>query len=224
MKRLKQFATELDVQYRRNIEAALEDGRAEGKFAKNVPTSEILQVLDKAYVELQLAANIESVITLEDRKRWTRILKLFDKLADELDEAKDYWFFQKPPVTEPVPDIRNMKANNAASYAHSLQAMRENCRRHLESISTAITARHGARDQARENFYQAVFDAWELSGGELTLPTRGKLPTRETDSPLLRFFFAVVRPVLGRETPKASSFEAIVRRVRHRNQQLNAQN
>jgi hypothetical protein len=215
MKRLTQFARGLGAEHRRKIEAAIDDGRAAGKLSKTVPTSAILEVLDKAYFELQIAAGLDSMITTKDRKRWTRILKLFDKLASELDEAKDYWFFQRPPVTEPVPDVRNMKAKNAASYAQDLQAMRENCQRHLESISTAITARHGDRDRARENFYEAVLDAWEYGGGKL------RLPTKETGSPLSRFFFAVVQPIFGPETPKASSFEAIVKRaLRRRSQQL----
>jgi hypothetical protein len=214
MKKLKQFAIELNGEHRRKIEATIDDARAAGKLSK--PTSAILEVLDKAYVDLQISSSIDSMITPEDRERWTRILKLFDKLSSELDEAKDYWFFQRPPVTQPVPDVRNMKAKNSASYAHDLQAMRDNCQRHLESISTAITARHGDRDRARENFYQAVFDAWVFGEGKLTLPTRGKRSTKETGSPLSRFFFAVVQPILGRETPKPSSFEAIVKRARRR--------
>jgi hypothetical protein len=217
MKRPKQFAIKLDGEHRRKIEAAIDDGRAAGKLSKTVPTSTILEALDKAYVDLQISAGLDSMITIKDRERWTRILNLFDELASEFDEAKDYWFFQRQPVTEPVPDVRNMKAKNAASYAQDLQAMRDNCQRHLESISLAITARKGDRDRAREKFYHAVFDAWECGGGKLTLPTRGKKqPAEETGSPLSRFFFAVVESILGRETPKPSSFENIVKRARLR--------
>jgi hypothetical protein len=220
MKRLKQFAIKLNAEHRRKIETAIDDARARGKLTGAVPTSAILKVLDNAYFELQIGSSLDSMITTKDRKRWTRILKLFDKLASELDEAKDYWFFQRPLVTEPVPDIRNMKAKNAASYAQDLQAMRENCQQHLDSISTAITARLGDRDRARENFYWALFDAWEYDGGKLTLPTRDKRPIKEkeTGNHLWRFFVAVVEPIFGPETPKPISFEAIVKRARQRNQ------
>jgi hypothetical protein len=220
MKRLKQFAIELDADHRRKIESAIDDARATGKLTNTVPTSAILEALDKAYVEIQTASSIDSLITTKDRKRWGRILSLFDELASELDEAKDYWFFARPPVIEPVPDVRNMKAKNAASYAQDLQAMRENCQRHLDSISTAVAARRGDRDRARENFYQAVLDAWRYDGGKLTLPTR---PIKESGSPLSRFFFTVVEPVLGRDTPKPHSLENIIKRARLRHAREDAE-
>jgi hypothetical protein len=198
----------LDSKHRQEIEAAITDGIAKGKLSGDAPASEILEALDKAYFELQIAERLNPLVTAKDRKRWTRILNLFDKLASELDEAKDYWFFQRPPVTEPVPDVRNMKAKNAASYAQELQAMKENCRRHLESISTVITARRGRgrADQAREIFYQAVLDAWEHGGGKRTRPTK------ESGGPLWRFFHAVVEPIFTADTPALTSFEAIVER------------
>jgi hypothetical protein len=198
----------LDSKHRQEIEAAITDGIAKGKLSGDTSASEILEALNKAYFELQIAERLNPIVTANDRKRWTRILNLFDKLASELDEAKDYWFFQRPPVTEPVPDVRNMKAKNAASYARELQAMKENCQRHLESISTVITARRGRgpADQAREIFYQAVLDAWEDAGGV-------RVETK-TDGPMMHFFFTVVRPIFGADTPVDSSLAAIVKRGR----------
>jgi hypothetical protein len=213
MKRLKQ--EELGP-YRQKIEAAITDGVAKGKLSGDKPASEILAVLDKAYSELEITSSLDSLITIKDRKRWARILKLFDKLAGELDQAKDYWSFQRPPVTEPVPDVRNMTAKNAASYARDLQAMREDCQRHLNSISIAITDRKGDRDRARESFYRAVFGAWELGGGKVTRPTR-KTKKAPAGGPMWAFFIAVVGPVFGREAPKVYSFGAIVERYRAAN-------
>jgi hypothetical protein len=126
----------LDSKHRQEIEAAITDAIAKGKLSGDTPASEILEALDKAYIELQIAERLSPMVTASDRKRWTRILKLVDRLIGELEEAKDYWFFQRIPTTEPVPDVSNMKAKDAASYARELRAMRENCQRHLESIST----------------------------------------------------------------------------------------
>jgi hypothetical protein len=202
------FKAEMDAEHCREIEAAIENGKAKGKLPNGISTSKILAALNKAYLQFQMADYLDPTITDEHRERWTRIKDLYGKLATELEEAKEEdWFFPKPPITEPVSDIRNMRSKDPALHAREME---EVCRRHAKSLSDAVAARKGGKDQARENFFQAVLRIWEIVGGVRVEPSKHT----PTGGPMAHFFFTVVRPIFGADTPALSSLAKIVKRGR----------
>jgi hypothetical protein len=69
----------------------------------------------------------------------------------------------------------------------------------------------GGPDRPALFFQQQVLSLWtDLFGGRLTVTTDPV--TNESKGPLVRYFFAVARPVMGKLTPSIQSFRDIVER------------
>jgi hypothetical protein len=69
----------------------------------------------------------------------------------------------------------------------------------------------GRRNPHRELLYDGVLMIWLVNGGELRFSTTlDGVPT----GPLVRFFLACVRPVMGGEAPAVHSVSDIIKRAR----------
>lgn len=70
------------------------------------------------------------------------------------------------------------------------------------------------QDIAKLTYYDAVFAVWTAAGGQLRT-SRHPL-TGAVTGPLVRFFLAAVRPVMGQDTPREATIKGIVAKARER--------
>jgi hypothetical protein len=76
-------------------------------------------------------------------------------------------------------------------------------------------------ERARKLFYKELLAIWQTMGGKLSI-SRGRSNSRHRESrfqvsgPLLRFFLAVARPVMGENAPRPETIAGIVSRHRRK--------
>jgi hypothetical protein len=90
--------------------------------------------------------------------------------------------------------------------------LRGRARDWLESLDVLAHSVEGRRDEARKLLYGRVLGIWtDCLGGKLVTSTaRGRAPY----GPLVRFFDAIVRPLLGDKAPSPYAIRSIVKKER----------
>jgi hypothetical protein len=136
----------------------------------------------------------------KERKRWRRIDKLTEQLAQEMRKLR-----REIPWNDPDP----LLPNRVLTVLWDLH-MRAQVR--LEWLDT-LRAFRGTQDPYREALYSGMLRVWteDLNGQLQFSRNRQGTPT----GPLVRFFIACVEPILGDETPRGGVAD-IVDRERNR--------
>jgi hypothetical protein len=140
----------------------------------------------------------------KERKRWRRIEKLTEQLAQEMRKLR-----RETPWSDPDP----LLPNRVLTVLWDLH-MRAQVR--LEWLDT-LRAFRGTQDPYREALYSGMLRVWteDLNGQLQFSRNRQGTPT----GPLVRFFIACVEPILGDETPRGGVADIIDRernrRARH---------
>ena len=131
----------------------------------------------------------------KERKRWLRIDKLTEQLAQEMRKLR-----RETPWNDPDP----LLPNRVLTVLWDLH-MRAQVR--LQRLDRR--AFRGTQDPHREALYAGVLRVWtEDLNGELQYSrNRQGMPT----GPLIRFLTACVEPILGEETPRAGVADIIDR-------------
>jgi hypothetical protein len=95
-----------------------------------------------------------------------------------------------------------------------LEEHRKGVRNWIEDFDTLARSVEGRRDEANKWLYWRVLGIWtECLGGKLVISTaRGRAPY----GPLVRFFDAIVRPLLGDKAPGPHAIRRIVKQERRR--------
>jgi hypothetical protein len=132
----------------------------------------------------------------KERKRWRRINKLTEQLAQEMRKLR-----RETPWNDPDP----LLPNRVLTVLWDLH-MRAQVR--LEWLDT-LRAFRGTQDPYREALYSGVLRVWtEVLNGQLQY---SRNPQGEPTGPLVRFLTACVEPILGDETPRAGVADIIDR-------------
>ena len=118
----------------------------------------------------------------EKSKQWKRVEKLSAELADAIASGTAL-LAHTPLEIERVPPAL-MK---------------------LRKIAAVLSADHGAFDPPKRSFYEDVLKVWTDRGGKLGWSTNAQV-----GGPCVRYFNAVVRPVMGGDSPKLSYIKTII--------------
>jgi hypothetical protein len=131
----------------------------------------------------------------KERKRWLRIDKLTEQLAQQMRKLR-----RETPWSDPDPLLPN-RVLAVLWDVHRRAQVR------LEQLN--IRAFRGTQDPHREALYSGVLRVWteDLNGQLQYSRNRQGKPT----GPLVRFFTACVEPILGDETPRAGVADIIDR-------------
>ena len=131
----------------------------------------------------------------KERKRWLRIDKLTERLAQEMGKLR-----RETPWSDPDPLLPN-RVLAVLWDVHRRAQVR------LEQLN--IRAFRGTQDPHREALYSGVLRVWteDLNGQLQYSRNRQGKPT----GPLVRFLTACVEPILGEETPRAGVADIIDR-------------
>jgi hypothetical protein len=132
----------------------------------------------------------------KERKRWRRIDKLTEQLAQEMRKLR-----RETPWNDPDP----LLPNRVLTVLWDLH-MRAQVR--LEWLDT-LRAFRGTQDPYREALYSGVLRVWtEVLNGQLQY---SRNPQGKPTGPLVRFLTACVEPILGEETPRGGVADIIDR-------------
>jgi hypothetical protein len=118
----------------------------------------------------------------EISKRWKRVEKLSAELADAIASGTAL-LAHTPREIERVPP--------------ALTKLRE--------FAAVLSADRGPLDPPKRSYYEAVFKVWTDRGGKL-----GRSTNAQVGGPCVRYFKAVVRPVMGVDSPKLSYIRDII--------------
>jgi hypothetical protein len=118
----------------------------------------------------------------EKSKRWKRVEKLSAELADAIASATAI-LAQAPREVEKLPP--------------ALAKVRE--------VASALSVDHGAFDPPKRSYYEDVLKVWTDRGGKLGWSTNAQV-----GGPCVRYFNAVVRPVMGDDSPARSYIKDII--------------
>ena len=136
-----------------------------------------------------------------ERMRWQRIEKLTDALAREVRAIKPMVLWSHD---DPLWPNRGLRA------LWDLKYRAETSRIGYEMLSAA---HKGRRNPHRAHLYAAICDLWTIHlGQELRYSMQGGVPS----GPLIRFFTACIKPVLGAEAPTAHTIASVIDREKHR--------
>ena len=131
----------------------------------------------------------------KERKRWLRIDKLTEQLAQEMGKLR-----RETPWTDPDPLL-------PYRVLAMLWDVHMRARVRLERLD--IRAFRGTQDPYREALYSGVLRVWtEVLNGQLQY---SRNPQGKPTGPLVRFLTACVEPILGDETPRAGVADIIDR-------------
>jgi hypothetical protein len=132
----------------------------------------------------------------KERKRWRRIDKLTEQLAQEMRKLR-----RETPWSDPDPLLPNRVL--AVLWEVHMRAQAR-----LEWLDTLREFR-GTQDPYREALYSGVLRVWtEVLNGQLQY---SRNPQGKPTGPLVRFLTACVEPILGNETPRAGVADIIDR-------------
>jgi hypothetical protein len=158
----------------------------------------VLMKLDKiigTYHDV-LSTRREHYPSAQERKRWRRIDKLTEQLAQEMRKLR-----REPPWSDPDPLLPN-RVLAVLWDVHRRAQVR------LEWLDT-FRAFRGTQDPYRQSLYSRVLRVWteDLNGQLQYSRNRQGKPT----GPLVRFLTACVEPILDQETPRAGVADIIDR-------------
>jgi hypothetical protein len=131
----------------------------------------------------------------KERKRWRRIDKLTEQLAQQMRKLR-----RETPWSDPDPLLPN-RVLAVLWEVHMRAQVR------LEQLD--IRAFRGTQDPHRESLYSGVLRVWtEVLNGQLKYSRNWQ---GKPIGPLVRFLTACVEPILGEETPRAGIADIIDR-------------
>jgi hypothetical protein len=184
---------ELDPGYRAAIIAALPDNVC--------PTGEFWR---------ELAAIVGGYFNMTQRRqrrppkreliRWRKIAALTDELGHELRKIR-----RETPLS--IDPLRSTRALSA------LWPVKDLAEAHVAGYQTINEASRGRNNPHRKFLYGGVLDLWRGLGQGLQY---ARSSNGTPHGPLIRFFAAVVEPVLGDEAPGAHGIAEIIDRERAR--------
>jgi hypothetical protein len=122
----------------------------------------------------------------EKSKRWKRVEKLSAELADAITSATAILALAPREIQRVPPAL--MK---------------------LRKIAAVLSADHGAFDPLKRSFYEAVLKVWTDRGGKLGWSTNAQV-----GGPCVRYLNAVVRPVMGDDSPSPNYVKDIIKSAR----------
>ncbi len=170
------------------IEASIQTAK-KGVLRKS--TRKALRTAAWAYISD--AAERDKKSQLKDR--WARVETLSQRLHRELSviewsggESYDEWT-----------KLRGYFATAGAGYVDLIGAIAKAARRHLEKTANP-----------RLEYQSKVLEIWVQLGGNLRISRHYR--SQRVQGPLAKYFFAVVRPVMGEATPSPESLPGIVKR------------
>jgi hypothetical protein len=141
---------------------------------------------------LQQAANLYLISTRERQwtkshfdevsKRWKRVEKLSAELADAIASATAVLALAPREVERLSPALAK-----------------------LRDVASMLSADRGPLAPPKRSFYEAVLKVWTDRGGKLGWSTNAQV-----GGPCVRYFNAVVRPVMGDDSPKLSYIKDII--------------
>ena len=164
--------------------------------------------LDTAIVLFRtLSSRRQSYPIAAERRRWNHIGDLANKLAVELRALRGL----KPP-SDPDPDWLTQSLI-------ALQRVSDRVK-DVSAFHDTWAAFRGTKDPNREHLYHDVLRVWTRRFKE---PLKCWITEQgEPRGPLVDFFTACVKPVLGAETPRAGIVD-IIERARERRQRFRAE-
>lgn len=187
--------TGLTDAYRRAVAATLPRGDA--------ATEVFWHGLEQA-VALYVVQQQRRVRPRQELARWRRIAELADKLAHEARQAKQETPWRPgDPWSGLLPQL--WRAREHAQM----------CADYYQNI--ALGAFRGRRNPYRACLFAAIVDLWIYDLGQP--PGISTAPDGERRGPLIPFFLACVRPLLGDETPTVEGAAAIIKQHRRRARQ-----
>jgi len=155
----------------------------------------------------ELATVVEGYIKLTERRvrrppkreltRWRKIAALADELGKELRKVRrdPLWSDRSRRALAALGPVKDYADSHVIYY---------------EILAGSLF--RGRKDEHREFLYEAVLGLWCRELGQELRYSRSETPT----GPLVRFFTAVVAPVLGTKAPTARGIAEIVDRARAR--------
>jgi hypothetical protein len=118
----------------------------------------------------------------EITKRWTRVEKLSGELSDAIASGTA---------------LLGQTSREIEKLPPALTKLRE--------IAAVLSANYPAFSAPKQSFYEAVLKAWVGFGGKLARSTNAQV-----GGPCVRYFNAVVRPVMRDDSPKLSYIRDII--------------
>jgi hypothetical protein len=118
----------------------------------------------------------------EKSKRWERVEKLSAELADAIASATA---------------VLALAPREVERLSPALAKLRE--------VASMLSADRGPLDPPKRSFYETVLKVWTDRGGKLGWSTNAQV-----GGPCVRYFKAVVRPVMGVDSPALSYIKNII--------------
>jgi hypothetical protein len=129
----------------------------------------------------------------EISKRWKRVEKLSEELSDAITSATAVLALAPREVERLFPALAK-----------------------LREVASMLSADRGhPLDPPKRSFYEAVLKVWTDRGGKLGWSTNAQV-----GGPCVRYFNAVVRPVMGDDSPKLSYIKDIIDDEKRRREDL----
>ncbi len=134
------------------------------------------------------------------RAEWKKIGISFEKLRPKLSTCIE----QTACVDDSNPKVTELRLMFASMALQHLDG--------LIRIASVLSDNPGRGDNPRLTYQSKVLEQWVRLGGKLKLSRHSR--TQKVQGPLARYFFSVVRPVMGASAPSPESLRDIIERYK----------
>lgn len=157
----------------------------------------------------ELLPNLDAWV-IKKRKAWTEVEQLSEKLATSLAALK------KVDDTPPFFEATDRQLGRLRDFA--VDALFQLNAEPISGVAATLKllATNGASDPPERAFYRDVMMVWTELGGKLGVSTNAN--TNEVYGPFIRFFRAVVEPMMGDKCPPPATIKKYVQAEKERRQ------